>query len=192
MVTTQHVRIWLVAAAVAGAVSAQTSVDLTSWTPESYQSVAGFGSGVWNVAAGGASVLQTVNGQPTFFVSPFNAFNLQLEGQISSSGGGDDDYLGFALGFDPGESTNPAADYLLVDWKKGTQFFNFGTPGAAYALVFALEGLLFIVAAGLAWRVAVPAPAAAPAPASTPVVQPDAASRRPGTLTPANEFGAAT
>lgn len=128
MVTTQHARIWLVVAVVAGAVSAQTSVDLTSWTQESYQSVAGFGSGVWNVAAGGASVLQTVNGQPTFFVSPFNAFNLQLEGQISSSGGGDDDYLGFALGFDPGESTNPAADYLLVDWKKGTQFFNFGAP----------------------------------------------------------------
>jgi hypothetical protein len=108
--------------------SAQTSVDMSTWTAESYASVAGFGSGVWNVAAGGASVTQTVNGQPTFFLSPFNAFNLQLEGQISSNGGGDDDFLGFALGFDPGESTNPAADYLLVDWKRGTQFFNFGAP----------------------------------------------------------------
>ena len=35
-----------------------------------------------------------------------------------------------------------------------------GTPGEAYATVFALEGLLFLVAAALAWRVAVPAPAA--------------------------------
>lgn len=112
----------------ASALFGQTSVDLTQWTAESYQAVSGFGSGVWNVAAGGASVIQTVNGQPTFYVSPFNAFNLQLQGQISSTGGGDDDYLGFALGFDPGESTNPSADYLLIDWKKNQQGFNFGAP----------------------------------------------------------------
>ena len=61
-----------------------------------------------------------------------------------------------------------------------------GTPGEAYALVFGLEGLLFIVAAGLAWRVAVPAPA-------TPAIsQPNPTNRRQGTLTPANELGAAT
>ena len=57
-----------------------------------------------------------------------------------------------------------------------------GTPGEAYAAVFAAEGLLFLVAAALAWRVAVPAPAA-PADAAQP--------RRPS-LTPANDLGAAT
>ncbi len=57
-----------------------------------------------------------------------------------------------------------------------------GSPGAAYALVFALEGLLFLVAAGLAWRVAVPATAP----------QTRAASRHHGTLNPANDFGAVT
>jgi hypothetical protein len=118
---------------VVGALAAQTPVDMTSWTAESYQAVAGFGAGVWNVAAGGASVTQTVNGQPTLFISPFNAFNLQLEGQISTTGGGDDDYLGFALGFDPGESTNPSADFLLVDWKQNQQGFNFGAPSCTGA-----------------------------------------------------------
>jgi hypothetical protein len=108
--------------------AAQVSVDLTGWQAESYPAVAGFGAGIWNVAPGGGSVFQSVNGQPTFFVSPFQAFNLQLEGQVSCSGAGDDDFFGFALGFSPGESTNPAADYLLIDWKKGTQFFNFGAP----------------------------------------------------------------
>jgi BCD family chlorophyll transporter-like MFS transporter len=34
------------------------------------------------------------------------------------------------------------------------------TPGTAYAAVFAAEGLLFLLAAGLAWRVAVPSVAA--------------------------------
>lgn len=118
----------LTTAALATGALAQTSVDLTSWTAESYPAVSGFGAGVWNVAAGGQSVKQVVNGQPTFFVSPFNAYNLELEGQISSTGGGDDDYLGFALGFDPGESTNPNADFLLVDWKRTNQNFDFGAP----------------------------------------------------------------
>lgn len=41
---------------------------------------------------------------------------------------GDDDFIGFALGFNPGDATNSSADYLLVDWKQGNQSFNFGSP----------------------------------------------------------------
>ena len=47
---------------------------------------------------------------------------------------GDDEYVGFVLGFSPGDDTNSSADYLLVDWKQGTQTANFGgascTPGS--------------------------------------------------------------
>jgi hypothetical protein len=106
---------------------AQTPVNLAPWTAESYPAVSGFGAGIWTVAPGGASVTQSVNGQPTMFVSDFNVFNTQIEGQITP-GGGDDDYVGFALGFLPGDSTNAGADYLLVDWKAGTQSFDFGAP----------------------------------------------------------------
>ena len=42
--------------------------------------------------------------------------------------GGDDDYIGFALGFNSGDTTNGAADYLLIDWKQGNQNFDFGAP----------------------------------------------------------------
>jgi len=68
-----------------------------------------------------------VNGQPTFFYSDFTAFGTSVTGKIRP-GGGDDDYVGFALGFQPGDSTNAAANYLLVDWKQGTQSFDFGAP----------------------------------------------------------------
>jgi hypothetical protein len=112
---------------IVGAACGQASVNLSSWTPESYGAVSGFGPGQWNVAATGDSVTQTVNGQPTLFFSPFNAFNTQTQGQIMA-GAGDDDYVGFAIGFEPGDSLNPVADYLLIDWKKGTQAFNFGAP----------------------------------------------------------------
>lgn len=105
------------------------STDLSLWTAESYVAVNGFGAGVWNVSEDGTSVTQTVNGQPTFFYSPSEAFGTATTGTLRvSSSGGDDDFIGFVLGFQPGDSTNPNADYLLIDWKRGTQSYNFGAP----------------------------------------------------------------
>lgn len=105
-------------------------VDLNTWTAESYPAVAGFGAGVWTVGGGGASVTQSVNGQPTFFYSDFSAHGTLITGTITP-GSGDDDYIGFALGFRPGDSTNPAANYLLIDWKQASQNFDFGAPSAS-------------------------------------------------------------
>jgi hypothetical protein len=76
----------------------------------------------------GYSVLQSVNGQPTLFYSNFDVFNTEVEGASQVVATGDDDYIGFALGFQPGDATNPDADYLLIDWKQGNQSFDFGAP----------------------------------------------------------------
>lgn len=108
--------------------AAPTSVNLTTWTAESYPAVSGFSAGLWTVQGGGSSVYQSVNGQPTLFVSDFNTFGSKITGKISSSGGGDDDFIGFALGYQSGDTNNASANYLLIDWKAGTQNFNFGTP----------------------------------------------------------------
>ncbi len=103
-------------------------VDLNTWTAESYPAVSGFGAGVWTVSADGTSVTQSVNGQPTIFYSDFNAFGTLAKGSIQLTTGWDDDYIGFVLGFQPNDSTNSTADYLLIDWKKGTQYYDFGSP----------------------------------------------------------------
>jgi hypothetical protein len=113
--------------ALAASASAQIQVDLNAWNDESYPAVSGFGAGIWTVAPGGASVEQSVNGQPTLFYSDFNVFNTKVEGQIKVTGG-DDDYIGFVLGYMPGDTMNPSAEYLLVDWKRATQVFDFGAP----------------------------------------------------------------
>ncbi len=110
------------------ALAAQTPVDLTAWNAESYQAVSGFGNGVWTTASGGFSVTQSVNGQPTMFVSDFELWSVRIEGQVVVTTGADNDFFGFALGYQPGDTTNPNADYLLLDWKRGTQSFNFGAP----------------------------------------------------------------
>ncbi len=130
-----HIRLRLALASVVAAVLSAFSmavhadpVDLGTWTAESYPAVSGFGSGVWTVAPGGGSVTQSVNGQPTFFYSDFSAFGTSITGKIKVTTNNDDDYVGFALGFKSGDSTSTFADYLLVDWKKATQNFNFGAP----------------------------------------------------------------
>lgn len=130
MLTHKPLRAILVGAVVA---LASTSLDaapvnLNTWTAESYPSVSGFGAGVWTVASGGGSVHQSVNGQPTLFYSDFNATGSDVQGKIKVQDAGDDDYVGFALGFSPGDTGNSAANYLLLDWKKATQNFDFGSP----------------------------------------------------------------
>lgn len=106
----------------------QSSVNLSSWSSESYDS-SSFSDGLWTPAPDGSSVVQSVNGDPTFFVGDFATANTIVEGKIKVLGsGGDDDLVGFAIGFQPGDSVNPAADYLLIDWKRSTQSFNFNAP----------------------------------------------------------------
>lgn len=118
----------IVAPFLAPALAAQTTVDLSSWSSETYDA-SGFGDGLWTPAPDGSSVVQSVNGDPTFFVGDFSTANTIVEGKIEVlSSGGDNDLIGFAIGFQPGDTTNPAADYLLIDWKQGTQGYDFGDP----------------------------------------------------------------
>ena len=112
-------------------IAASTPVNLNGWVAESYPAVTGFGAGVWKVQGGGSSVFQSINGQPTMFVGDFNTFGSKVNGKINSSGGGDDDYIGFALGYRHGGTTNLSANYLLIDWKRGTQSFDFGAPSSS-------------------------------------------------------------
>jgi hypothetical protein len=114
-------------------------VDLGTWTAESYPAVSGFDPGDWQVQPGNLIVEQVNNGQPTLFYSDFNAIGSAVVGSILVTGG-DDDYIGFALGFQPGDSTNSGADYLLIDWKSVDQPFDFGSP-SCHAGGLALAGL---------------------------------------------------
>lgn len=139
-----HTLLWVTAtqlALISTAIAAP--VSLTTWTAESYPAVSGFPNGDWQVAGDAASVTQIQNGQPTVFFSDFSARNTTVTGTIEVQTTTDDDYIGFVLGFLPGDSVSAAADYLLIDWKQVTQAFDFtGPPGAnATPGSTAMEGL---------------------------------------------------
>lgn len=109
------------------------TTDLRSWKEESYKA----GSADWKVSANGEQVVQSKNGDPTFFYSDFTVFNTKVSGKIIPGNSGDDDFIGFALGFNPGDTTNQNANFILIDWKKGTQAYGGGTAnlGLAVSLV---------------------------------------------------------
>ncbi len=121
-------------------------VDLNTWDAESYAAVGGFPQGLWQVSPDGSSVLQVNNGQPTFFYGDFNAFGTKVTGKFEVLSNWDDDIAGFALGYQPNDNTNNSANYLLIDWKRITQPFDFTSsdPGGT-----AYEGLAVSLVSGI-------------------------------------------
>ena len=101
-----------------------TQVDFNTWIEEADPSY-----GNWNVQGGGLSVLQTVNGDPTFYVTPDTLMNVIISGKISVNNSGwfpDDDFVGFVFGFkEPNASTTfDDYDFWLFDWKKAYQVYQ--------------------------------------------------------------------
>lgn len=111
------IRSGIAAAIVSVSFGAQAGpVDLSGWGAQG-------GASNWNVqGAGNDTVIQRSNGAPTVFFDP-TATSTQgtaLSGTISVNDG-DDDFIGFVLGYQSGEIFSSTADYFLVDWKKGDQ-----------------------------------------------------------------------
>ncbi len=92
-------------------------VNLGTWTVQNYSP----GAGNWVLQSGNTTVLQTINGNPTVLLSDQSALGTQIQGVIRPGADGDDDFIGFVLGFQSGDFSNATADYLLIDWKQGNQ-----------------------------------------------------------------------
>jgi hypothetical protein len=125
------------------------AADLTTWIPydQPHTGVTMPLPGSWLVDPGGVSVVQTVNGKPTFFASPNHADGYRITATFTTPLF-DDDFFGLALGFST-DPADPATDYLLVDWKQGDQFIDWqdgtgpvsGIPGLAVSRVVGVPTL---------------------------------------------------
>ncbi|MBV7256003.1 PEP-CTERM sorting domain-containing protein [Pacificimonas sp. WHA3] len=105
-------------------------VDLSSWQADNY------GGANWTVqnAPANDSVFQSVNGNPTiFFEAGSLAQGTTLSGEITVETSADDDFIGFVLGYSDDEINAANADFILVDWKQGTQNFGGSTGNAGLA-----------------------------------------------------------
>lgn len=121
----------------APALAAPEPIDLRTWI---YEGAAGRGN--WVVSTDGTFVRQTINGHPTFFVSPDSFINQTINGTFKVEDTGDNDFIGFVFGYQSPTAVNSDApnnfDFLLFDWKKshyqGSQFDG-GNEGFALTKV---------------------------------------------------------
>lgn len=98
----------------------RVNLGLDQWRQEGKPS-----AGRWEVAEDGLSVLQRINGRPTFFVSPDDYINTTLRGRFQPVARGDDDFIGLVFGYQSPLSANGDAEddyeFILFDWKKRAQ-----------------------------------------------------------------------
>jgi hypothetical protein len=98
-------------------------VDLSTWAVN--------GNGVWVRAGDNNSVTQTQNNNPTVFFSSGNAQGNKLSGTIRVNSVGDDDFIGFVLGYKTNDLTSATTNFILIDWKQGDQGGFFGCTARA-------------------------------------------------------------
>lgn len=98
-----------------------TNVDFNTWTQGGFPS-----NGNWVVQGGGSQVEQTINGNPTFFLSPLELINVKISGSFRCNDdplwlGGDDDWMGFVFSYLNPLGASNDFDCWLYDWKKEDQ-----------------------------------------------------------------------
>ncbi|MCB9619268.1 MAG: DUF4215 domain-containing protein [Sandaracinus sp.] len=106
-------------------------LDFRALSIESYPGA----NATWTLGSDGRSGIQTSNtAHGTLGLFNADAFATTYTVDIRVATTNDDDFIGFVLGFNPGDTTNAMADYLLVDWKQLNQNIGGGTARIGLAL----------------------------------------------------------
>lgn len=92
-------------------------INLSSWSALTLNFPGGQGAGNWALEPGNTAVTQTINADPSFYLNNVNQTSYTMKGswQVLPAGAGDDDYMGFAFGY------QNSSKFYLFDWKQGTQ-----------------------------------------------------------------------
>lgn len=112
------------AVSVAASSTFAAPVDLSTWQALTLNFPGGQNAGNWALQPGNTTVTQTINADPSFFRNNVNQGSYKIEGTWRvASGTGDDDYMGFAFGY------QNSSNFYLFDWKAGSQTYV-GTTAA--------------------------------------------------------------
>lgn len=92
-----------------------TDVDFNEWEQAGVPA-----NGNWIVQGGGAQVRQTINGNPTFFLTPVEYINVRMRGRMRTTNG-DDDHIGVVFGHKMPIGNSTQYETWLFDWKQRDQ-----------------------------------------------------------------------
>jgi gliding motility-associated-like protein len=92
-----------------------TNVNFNTWVQGGQPA-----NGNWSVQGGGSTVYQSVNGNPTFFLSPNDLINVHVTGNFRTIDS-DNDWMGFVFSYDNPMGATDSFDMWLFDWKQEQQ-----------------------------------------------------------------------
>jgi choice-of-anchor A domain-containing protein len=91
----------------------------------------------WSLSADRLTVRQATNSHPAVYMSNLPAVGATLVFDLAVESSDDDDFIGWVVGFEQGDKTNPQAEFMLFDWKQGDQLLgsDLGRAGLAMSRV---------------------------------------------------------
>ena len=95
-------------------------LNLSSWSALNLDFPGGQSGGAW-VLEGNTAVWQIFNADPSFYLNNLNQTSYSMDGSWQVLTGGDDDYMGFAFGY------QNSSNFYVFDWKQGTQGYEGAT-----------------------------------------------------------------
>lgn len=103
-------------------------IDLSTWSALTLNYGGGQGAGSWVLEAGNTAVKQVINADPSFYLNNKNQTQYSIDGTWQGLPAGDDDYMGFAFGY------QNSSNFYLFDWKQGTQGYVGRTAAEGMAI----------------------------------------------------------
>lgn len=87
----------------------------------------------WRLSNDRRTVRQLMNSDPAVFMTNLPAAGTTLAFELEVETEDDDDFIGWVVGFEKGDTTNPDAEFMLFDWKQANQ--GSGVVGLAMSRV---------------------------------------------------------
>jgi choice-of-anchor A domain-containing protein len=88
----------------------------------------------WSLSADRLTVRQGTNSHPAVYMTNLPAVGASLVFDLAVETSDDDDFIGWVVGFDQGDRTNPQAEFMLFDWKQADQIVGGGLGRAGLAM----------------------------------------------------------
>ncbi len=96
----------------------------------------------WSLSSNGLTVRQGTNSAPAVYMTNLPTGGTPLMFQLAVETNSDDDFIGWVVGFEQGDTTNPQAEFMLFDWKQQDQVLDSSTLGRAGLAMSRVKGVV--------------------------------------------------